>query len=221
MDRSRLVRMFRNSTQVALAVVMSIALITPGVHAQVQAQIADVETQVTDAEAQIAAADQAAPAGDRGATTVYGFREDGTLVTLREGSNELICLADDPSREGWSTACYHTSLEPFMARGRELRAEGVTDGNELASRRWAEADAGTLAMPDKPATLYVLTGDGFDAESGEVENGYLRYVIYIPWATPETTGLSPQPGGPGAPWLMFPGTAGAHIMITPPRGGGK
>jgi hypothetical protein len=132
----------------------------------------------------------------------------------------LICLADDPSREGWSTACYHTSLEPFMARGRALRAEGITDGSELLRRRWAEADAGTLAMPDEPATLYVLTGDGFDAASGEVANGYTRYVLYTPWATPESTGLSAQPGGPGAPWLMFPGTAGAHIMISPPRGGG-
>ena len=158
--------------------------------------------QTPAASVQVAAAVSAAPAGDRDAATVLGFGADGAMRTLRQGSNGLICLADDPNREGWSVACYHESLDPFMARGR------------------AEADAGTLAMPDKPATLYVMTGEGFDVASGTVTGGFLRWVIYTPYATPESTGLSPMPGGPGAPWLMFPGTAGAHIMITPPMPGG-
>lgn len=70
--------------------------------------------------------------------------------------------------------------------------------------------------------LYVMTGEGFDPASGSVVNPFVRWVIYTPWATPESTGISPQPTAPGAPWLMFPGTAGAHIMITPPQpaGGG-
>ena len=167
-------------------------------------------------QVQIAQAVLAAPPQDRADATVFGFADDGSMTTLREGSNSLICLADDPNREGWNVACYHESLDPFMARGRELRAEGVTDSGELAQRRWAEADAGTLSMPEKPATLYVMTGDGYDAASGAVTNGFLRWVVYTPWATPEETGLPTAPTGPGAPWLMFPGTAGAHIMITPP-----
>lgn len=169
---------------------------------------------------QIAEAVQAAPAPQRADATVLGFRADGSVVTLREGANELVCLADNPTQEGWSVACYHESLEPFMARGRELREQGVTDSGELAQRRWDEADAGTLAMPEKPAMLYVMTGDRFDAASGTVANGFVRWVIYSPWATPEDTGLPTAPTGPGAPWLMFPGTAGAHIMITPPPPGG-
>lgn len=166
---------------------------------------------------QIAEAVQPAPVADREEATVLGFAADGTVTTLRDGSNELICLADDPNRDGWSAACYHTSLEPFMARGRALRAEGVTDSGELARRRWAEADAGTLAMPEKPALMYVMTGDGFDQASGSVNNGFTRWVIYTPWATPEETGLPERPTAPGSPWLMFSGTAGAHIMITPPE----
>jgi len=169
---------------------------------------------------QIAGALQAAPADERDGATVLGFRPDGSMTTLRRGSNSLVCLADDPSRDGWSVACYHESLEPFMARGRELRAQGVTDAGELAQRRWAEADAGTLAMPEEPAMLYVMTGDGYDAGTDMVRNGFVRWVVYTPWATSESTGISPQPGAPGQPWLMFPGTAGAHIMITPPPPGG-
>lgn len=178
----------------------------------------DVDAQTPPPAQQIAAALAAAPAGDRDGATVFGFAADGSMTTLKQGTNELICLADDPNREGFNVACYHESLDPFMARGRALRAEGVTDSGELAQRRWAEADAGTLSMPEVPAALYVMTGDGFDAAAGEVTNSFLRWVIYTPWATPESTGLPAQPTGPGAPWLMFPGTAGAHIMITPPQG---
>ena len=61
--------------------------------------------------------------------------------------------------------------------------------------------------------------DGFDPSTETVENAFLRWVVYTPWATAESTGLPPMPTGPGAPWLMFPGTAGAHIMITPPPPG--
>jgi hypothetical protein len=97
----------------------------------------------------------------------------------------------------------------------------VTDAGELQQRRWTEAEAGNLDMPEEPAMLYVLDGDGFDEASGTVTNGSIRWVIYTPWATTETTGVSAQPTAPGAPWLMFPGTAGAHIMITPPPPGGR
>lgn len=184
--------------------------------------VACAEAQVPNRDAQIAEAVQAAPMEQRDDATIYGFHADGTLVTIREGTNGVICRADDPTRDGWEVACYHESIEPFMARGRELRAEGVTDAGELQQRRWAEADAGTLAMPEAPATLYILTGDGFDAASGTVANSYLRWVIYTPYATAEQTGLATQPGVPGEPWLMFPGTAGAHIMImpSPPPGTG-
>jgi len=56
----------------------------------------------------------------------------------------------------------------------------------------------------------------FDVATGMVTDSYTRWVIYTPGATPESTGLPTTPG-PGAPWLMFPGTPGAHIMISPAR----
>ena len=189
----------------AIMLVASVLLLSPS----------DLTAQTPAASVQLAGALQAAPAMERDEATVFGFLEDGSMTTLQEGSGALICLADDPNREGWNVACYHESLAPFMARGRELRAQGVTDAGELAQRRWAEADAGTLSMPEVPATLYVLTGDGFNPDTNIVENSFIRWVVYTPWATTESTGLSAQPTAPGAPWLMFPGTAGAHIMITP------
>jgi len=87
-----------------------------------------------------------------------------------------------------------------------------------AGSRQAEDRLFELVLPDlqrEPRMLYVLTGSGYDAAKGEVTDPYLRWVVYTPYATPESTGLSTTPG-PG-PWLMYPGTPGAHIMISPPK----
>lgn len=171
---------------------------------------------IPPAEEQIQAAILAAPEEYREGAAVLGYDAEGTLVTLREGSNEMICLADDPKQEELSVACYHEDLEPYMERGRVLIAEGVR-GPKRNEVRWGEIESGALAMSREPRTLYVLSGTSYDAEAHEFENPYLRWVIYVPFATTESTGLSSKPTET-APWLMFPGTAGAHIMITPPRG---
>jgi len=177
-----------------------------------------IAQDIPEASYQIALAVQACPADQRAEATVLGYDASGNLSTLREGSNHMVALADQPGQEGISVSCYHESLEPFMARGRALRTEGK-DREEVFSTREAEAKAGTLPMPEAPATLYVLSGKEaqFFPETDSLAGANLRYVVYIPFATAESTGLSPQPSTPGEPWIMFPGTHAAHIMITPPR----
>jgi hypothetical protein len=165
---------------------------------------------------QVSAAVLAAPRDRREGATVMGWDGGGGFVTLRKGSNDMICLADDPTHEGFEVNCYHESLEPYMARGRELAAQGVKDRN---TPRWEEAKAGKLKLPERPAMLYTLSGDAWDAATGKVTNEYRRSTMYVPYATAESTGLSTQ-GSTTDPWIMNPGTAGAHIMITPPRKSG-
>ena len=167
-------------------------------------------------DTQIAGAVQAAPADQRASATVVGFDAAGKHTTLRQGTGTLVCLADDPAQTGFSVACYHKDLEPFMARGRELAAAGTKGRGPAEDVRYKEIAAGTLKMPAAPTLLTIVQGSGFDAASGTVAEAYTRWVIYTPGATPETTGLPTTPG-PGAPWLMFPGTPGAHIMISPAR----
>ncbi len=171
--------------------------------------------EVPPPDAQIAGALLAAPAEFRDGAAVLGYDPQGRLVTLREGKNELVCLASDPQRSTFSAACYHRDLEPFMARGRELLSQKVTGAkrNEIRFREIAE---GKLPMPREARTLYVLTGSSFDAATGTVKDSYLRWVIYLPFATAQTTGLSTKPTE-GGPWLMGAGTAGAHIMINPAK----
>ncbi len=175
------------------------------------------QNNIPDKDAQIATAVAAAPEEDRADATAYGYDKDGNLVLLREGSNNLICLADDPNRERFQCVCYHKDLEPFMARGRELRALGKSS-QEIFDMRETEAKSGALKMPEDGATLHLLEGkEGrYDPESGTVVNANYRYVVYIPFATAASTGLPLKPLVPGGPWIMDPGTHRAHIMITPP-----
>lgn len=139
------------------------------------------------------------------------------MITLRAAGNGLVCLADDPGSEGLSVACYQKDLDPFMARGRELKKEGKS-GKEIFEIREEEVKSGKLTIP-KGSILYVFTADApqVNWETGEVADGYLRYVVYLPFETPETTGLPSKPDFAGQPWLMDPGTHRAHIMISPPR----
>jgi hypothetical protein len=164
---------------------------------------------------QIAAAVLAAPEDRRPGAGVLGYDAAGALVTLRAAKNDFLCLADDPKTDGFEAACYHKDLEPYMARGRALRAQGIV-GEKSYEMRWSEIQKGTLAMSREPRPLYILQGKAYNPATGMVEDEYRRSVLYWPYATPESTGLSTK-GYPGQPWLMFPGTAGAHVMISPAR----
>lgn len=166
---------------------------------------------------QIKSAVLSAPADKRDGATVYGYNPAGQFILLRKGTNEMICLADDPKQQGFSAATYHQDLEPFMKRGRELKMTGKSP-KEVSQVRDEEVKTGKLYMPKQPSTLYVYSAkpEDYDPATGEVKNGYLRYVIYIPYATSESTGLPLKPDAPGMPWIMDPGTHRAHIMINPP-----
>jgi hypothetical protein len=160
----------------------------------------------------------AAPAELKDDASVYSLSPKGELVVVRTGKNDLVCIADDPKQAGLHVSCYQRELEPFMTRGRQLKTEGKNH-QDVFDIREKEVKEGKLKMPKNPSALYVYTAkDGqFNAQTGEVSKGYLRYVIYIPYATAESTGLPLAPSAPGMPWIMDPGTHRAHIMINPPE----
>lgn len=165
-------------------------------------------------EEQIAAAVLPLPAEHRATATVLGYSADGKLTTLRKGAGTMTCLADDPKQQAFHVACYHEAMEPFMARGRELRSTGVT-GTQVDTVRFREAKSGALKIPTSPSSLYSLTGGtGFDTKTGTAPGARWLYVVYIPYATAASTGLSDKPQE-NAPWIMFAGTPKAHIMFTP------
>lgn len=195
----------------AALVVLPAAL---GAQATPAAASAPVAPRLTT-EQQIAAATLALPAELRAGASVLGYDAGGKLVSLRAGKNGMTCLAPNPAAEGFQSACYHDSLEPFMARGRQLRAQGVK-GPQVDTVRFAEAKSGKLALPKGPAALYQVFGEpgAYDPATNSVKNGSPLFVLYIPYATESSTGLEAKPMK-GTPWIMFPGTPKAHLMFTP------
>ncbi|GAB3889812.1 hypothetical protein [Spirosoma agri] len=172
---------------------------------------------VPSPEVQIKTAVLAAPTDKRDGATVYGYSPKNEFVVLRKGTNELVCLADDPAQKGLNVSCYHRDLDPFMERGRILKKEGKKPAEILAMRE-QEVKSKKLLMPTNPSSLFSYTAkeEDYNAATGDVKDGYLRYVVYIPYATAESTGLPTKPEAPGMPWIMDPGTHRAHIMINPP-----
>ncbi|MFW6206553.1 MAG: hypothetical protein ACOC5J_01315 [Gemmatimonadota bacterium] len=177
-----------------------------------------------DREWLISAAVLALPSELRDGAEVRVRTDGPDLRTIREGDNSMICLADEPGG-GFHVACYHESLEPFMRRGRELSAQGLEE-SERQRARWEDIEAGELSMPDHPTMVYNLTFDteAIDPDTTDWRDGARLHATYIPYATPEQTGLTTE-SNPVEPWLMWPGEPSAHIMmVIPPRtapGGGE
>ena len=172
------------------------------------------QAAVPPAAEQIAAAVLPLPAEMRAGAKVLGYRTAGKLEMLRNGSNGMTCLALYVARPNFHVACYHDGLEPFMARGRELREQGITQLERVDSARFAEIASGRLRMPSH-GVLYSLTARdkaAWNPATSTATGAVPLMVMYMPFATGKTTGLSEVPVASG-PWLMSPGTAKAHVMM--------
>jgi hypothetical protein len=165
--------------------------------------------QVKPIDRQIAEAVSPLPETLQARAKVLGYSASGRLETIREG-HSFVCLADDPTNANFHVACYHESLEPFMARGRELRRDGK-DTEQSQQIRAQEIQSGTLPMPQH-AALYSLTGP-MNQVTGSPDSVAALFVIYMPNATEENTGVAAQPSR-DRPWLMFPGQPLSHVMIS-------
>lgn len=184
---------------------------TKEVVSKIDKQLKPIETD----EDLIATALMAAPTESRATSKVIGYNMAGEFVTLKEGDSEYIVLADDPKKDGFNAACYHKDLEPFMARGRALRAEGKS-ADEIFAIREAEVKSGKIKITQGSALhIYYGPNTSYNPETSKVDGAKLRYVIYTPFATSASIGLPETPSAPNHPWIMNPGTHRAHIMISP------
>lgn len=186
-----------------------VLVIALGVAARTEAQKA-----LPTVEQQIATSVLALPEGLRAGATVMGWKTPAKLEVLRQGNNGMNCLAQFAVEKSFHVSCYHEGMEPFMLRGRQLREKGVTAAAQIDSVRYKEVAEGKIKMPVSGA-LYQLFGSdsSWNAATGKLTGVRSLFVMYIPGATMQSTGLSTAPRQDG-PWLMFPGTPKAHIMIS-------
>jgi hypothetical protein len=164
---------------------------------------------------QIAAAVSPLPEKLRDGARVLGHDASGKLVTLRRGTNDMTCIADDPSAKQFHVACYHRSLEGFMARGRQFHALKKSP-EYIDSVRLGDIKAGRITMPSKPAGLYQYWAprDSVDMTAHTISGAQYLYVVYTPYASYKSTGISEVPVD-GGPWIMYPTKPWAHLMIQP------
>ena len=151
---------------------------------------------------QISAALLPLPEDLRVGAAVIGYNTEGEQIVLRRGTNNFTCMADSPAPQ-FFVVCYPNIIAEYRARSDELLATGIPE-HEYRDIVSAEIEAGKLNVPDR-AVIYYLSGVN-------LQNALPLIAIYLPGATAESTGLSTVPN-PFRPWLMFGGTAAAHIMV--------
>ena len=150
------------------------------------AAIAQVQ-QVPPASQQIAAAVLPLPEVMRDHATVFGYARDLSLVTLRQGSNGIVCTAFRPGADEFDVRCYHESFMPVVRR---LRDAGAVILGKLQISAY------------QPATNTV----GKEIQSWQ--------SVHFPYRTAAEIGLPEEGQVTGTmPYVMASGTFWSHVMI--------
>jgi hypothetical protein len=142
-----------------------------------------------------------------GATVVTYDEKTGERVVLRQGTNFVEC---QPKAKDGFVRCYNKVLAPRRDMDAKLRAQGKSD-EDVTKEIQAALKDGRLKSPPFGTMSYRYSDDP--------KRIRLLWVISVPNATPESVGVSTESQrdaalkGNGRPWLMLPGTPGAHIMI--------
>lgn len=142
-----------------------------------------------------------------GATVVTYDPATGERQVLRQGTNFVEC---QPRAADGFTRCYNKSLAPRRDLEAKLRAQKKSDQDVSAALAAAVKDG---SLP--PAAKGMMSYRGYDKRD-RIQN---LWVMSLPNATPESVGVSTVSQrdaaleGNGLPWMMLPGTPGAHIMI--------
>jgi hypothetical protein len=123
-------------------------------------------------------------------------------VILRTGENGIICRAN--TSRAFAVYCYPRALDEFYTRLLELARDGKSD-SEIRDALNSDVASGKLEKPSVGAAVYQMIGDS-------AESSLPHMAIFLPYATTGSTGLSAQTDH-YRPWLMWSGTAVAHVMI--------
>lgn len=181
----------------------------PGAHVMIPINPAPKVSTITDVAAtEIEQAVLPLPDDARPGAAVFKYDpKTGDRVTLKKGTNAFECT---PRAADGFTWCYNVTTAARRDFSAKLRAQGKTDA-EITAAVAAATTAGTLQPTPFGTMSYRLYG--------KKDRIQLLWVLSVPGATPESIGVSEGSQrdealkGQGVPWLMLPGTPGAHIMI--------
>lgn len=179
-----------------------VALLSPFAAAPASAQ---------SAAAQIAEAVSPLPEDLKAGATVLTYDPaTGERKVLHQGTNAIECQPKDPNDKDGFIRCYNKIVAPRRDLEGKLRAQKKTD------KEVSEAIAAALKSGEIKAAPFGTMSYRATSVEGRIK---LLWVMSVPNATPESIGVSAVSQrdaalkGAGLPWLMLPGTPGAHIMI--------
>jgi hypothetical protein len=144
----------------------------------------------------------------RADAAIYVYDAKGDRKILRLGTNMVECMPKDPA-SGF-TRCYNKITADRRDFEAKLQAKKMSEKDIDAAMDKATKE-GTI----KPAPFGVINYRYSD-DNTRIK---LLWIMSVPNATPEMTGVSTVSQrdaalkGKGLPWMMLPGTPGAHIMI--------
>ena len=152
-------------------------------------------TQVPSASQQIAAAILPLPEVMRDHATVLGYAPDLSLITLREGTNGMVCTASRPGDAEFDVRCYHESFMPVVRRMRDLRSRGLGVAHTPAPivSIFPRATKEVATMRQRLLSHGVFPS--FIRYPGGPKSGYFRFVVSSEHSQPQLddllAGLSP------------------------------
>lgn len=174
------------------------------------------QTPVPSAAQQIAAAVLPLPEPMRQSATVMGYSPNLSLVTLRTGTNGMVCTAFRPGNADFDVRCYHESFMPVIRRLKELFAQKLND-EDVNRTVDAEVRAKKLTIPDHPTAGYRMLGPmtAYDSITNTVGKEIASWQsIHFPYKTAAEIGLPEEGEVPRTtPYVMSSGTIWAHVMI--------
>ena len=154
---------------------------------------------MTDEEL-IANAEKAAPAAISSEAAIHNFAADGSMTTLREGTNGWWCMPDFPSSPGPDPMCGDANAMEWM----------------MAFAAGTEPPAGKIGFS------YMLAGgsdannmDPFATEPPEGQDWVTSgpHVMILNYGDTMTGYPEEAQPDPTKPFVMYPGTPYAHLMI--------
>ncbi len=148
----------------------------------------------------------AAPPRLRADATVVGWRDDGSRVTLRGGTNGIVCWdqSDEPRKRTYASRCTSEGNLPRIEQNRSWLLSGKSQEEIQAMMAEAENN-GTREVSEFGSVYYSVNSD-------DMENANIHMTISVPYATTHLLNV-PSERTNSQVWIMGAGTSGAHLMI--------
>ena len=169
--------------------------------------LAGARVALAQSAEEIAAAVLPLPDDLKAGATIYNYDPSGDRKILRAGTNGVECM---PMGKDGFTWCYSVATRDRRDFSAKLRGQGKPD-KEIGELTAEATKSGAIKAAPMGAMMY-----RYSADPKRIK---LLWVMQVPNQTPESLGVSTGSQrdaglkGHGMPWMMLPGTPGAHIMI--------